>query len=118
MDSWLFLFKSIWLVAGKVFSKLEGHFGKIFDGLHILYKSWSFIDDANDPLYSFWYILTCRIFKDVFHNLCENLIVRLMGLVSSIEGFSPKGNQFIDNFHDIFGIISIFPMGDIDIIIS
>ena len=53
----------------------------------------------------------------VLNNLCEDLVVSLVTLISSTEGISTKRHQFIDNFHDIFRIISIFLVSDVDIII-
>ena len=36
-----------------------------------------------------------------------------MMTISAMKGLTPKGNDFIDNFHDILAIITIFPIANI-----
>ena len=57
-----------------------------------------------------------RIFKDILHNLGKNLIVAILNFHFRIIDLIGEGDQFVDDLHDIFRVVSVFSVLDCDII--
>ena len=57
-----------------------------------------------------------RVFKYVLHNLGKNLIVTILEFHFRIIDLVGEGDQFVDDLHDIFRVVSIFSVLDCDVI--
>lgn len=75
-------------------------------------------DDGADVFCCGFYWLYGCIIKDVFHDFREDFKIGLLILISRIKGFCREGDEFIDCFHDILGIVSILFVLNVDAIVS
>ena len=109
----LFFLEYLRLLDRQSLAQLEGQIRKIPDSLHIINQSRPFIDNIDDSLHTFGDSQDPSIFKDRLHNFRINLIVSLMMPLPPMKRLTPKGNDLIDDLHDILSVIPVLPIADI-----
>ena len=72
----------------------------------------------DDSLDSFLDSRHSSILEDKLHDFRINLEIGLMMAIPTMKTLATKSNNLIDNLHDIFSIISTFPITNIEPMIS
>ncbi len=105
---------AILLLGSHFVSYVEGHPDHVLKSIQILSQTGLLVDDGRDVLDRGENWLRGGVFKDILHDLSEDLKVGFLVLISGIECLGGEGDQFIDDFHDIFRIVPIVSIFDVD----